>query len=94
MLWCEYSRNRVRFHTRKDVMMTAPAATLIAMVLLSPEQVCEMVPGMTKGNLAQMRFKGIGPKFLKPTPRTVVYRESDVVEWLEGSERTTTAEAS
>lgn len=73
--------------------MTAPTATLIAMVLLSPEQVCEMVPGMTRrATLLQMRFKGIGPKFLKPTPRTVVYRESDVIEWLEGSERTTLAE--
>ena len=92
MLWCEYSLNSVRYHTRKDVMMTASAATLVAMVLLSPEQVCEMVPGMTKGNLAQMRFKGIGPKFLKPSPRTVVYRESDIIEWLESSERTGTAE--
>lgn len=73
--------------------MTTSTATRVAMVLLSPEQVCEMVPGMTKGNLAQLRFKGIGPKYLKPSPRTVVYRESDIIEWLESSERTGTAEA-
>ncbi len=59
---------------------------------LKPEQVCEIVPGMTKANLAQLRFKGIGPKFLKPMPRVVIYRRSDVIAWLEGSERTTTAE--
>lgn len=58
---------------------------------LTAEQVCELIPGMTKSNLAQLRFKGGGPKFLKPTPRTVVYRERDVIDWLEGSERTSTA---
>lgn len=59
---------------------------------LTPEQVCELVPGMTKSNLAQLRFTGRGPKYLKPTARTVVYRELDVIEWLEASERTSTAE--
>ncbi|WP_349864141.1 hypothetical protein [Leifsonia sp. WHRI 6310E] len=57
---------------------------------LKPDQVCELIPGMTKGNLAQLRFTGKGPKFLKPTPRTVVYREDDVVSWLEGTEQTRT----
>lgn len=58
---------------------------------LSPEQACALIPGMTKSNLAQLRFTGKGPKFLKPTPRTVVYRERDIREWLEASERTSTA---
>lgn len=61
---------------------------------LTPDQVCDLVPGMTRSNLAQLRFTGKGPKFLKPTPRTVVYRESDVIEWLEASERTSTAKVS
>ena len=59
---------------------------------LSPEQACELIPGMTKSKLAQLRFTGQGPKFLKPTPRTVVYRRRDVIGWLEESERTSTAE--
>ena len=58
---------------------------------LTPKEAADLVPGMTTANLAQMRFKGQGPKFLKPTPRTVVYRERDVIEWLEASERTSTA---
>jgi hypothetical protein len=58
---------------------------------LTPDQVCDLIPGMTKSNLAQLRFKGQGPKFLKPTPRTVVYRESDCIAWLEASERTITS---
>ena len=58
---------------------------------LTPEQVTQLVPGMTRTNLAQLRFTGKGPVFLKPTPRTVVYRERDILAWLEGSERTSTA---
>lgn len=40
--------------------------------------------------LAQLRFKGTGPAFLKPTPRTVLYRRSALDAWLNASERTTT----
>ncbi|MDQ1217187.1 helix-turn-helix transcriptional regulator [Microbacterium arborescens] len=58
---------------------------------LTPKQAADLVPGMTTNNLAQLRFTGKGPKFLKPTPRTVVYRRSDVIAWLEASERTSTA---
>jgi hypothetical protein len=58
---------------------------------LSPDQVVDMVPGLTKGALAQLRFQGKGgPPWLNPTPKKIVYRESDIVTWLEGSERTRT----
>ncbi|WP_336647570.1 helix-turn-helix transcriptional regulator [Microbacterium sp. MMO-10] len=58
---------------------------------ITPEQVCEIIPGMTRNNLAQLRHKGTGPKYLKPTPRVIVYRRSDVIAWLEASERSGTA---
>lgn len=58
---------------------------------LSPEQVCEIVPGMTKGSLAQLRFTGKGPRYRKPTPKTVIYLESEVRNWVEGSARIGTA---
>lgn len=61
---------------------------------INPDQVCELIPGMTRNHLAQLRFTGKGPKFLKPSPRLVVYRESDVIAWLEASERTSTAAVS
>lgn len=59
---------------------------------LTPKQVCDLVPGLTVAHLGQLRFTGKGPKFLKPSPRKVIYRERDVIEWLEASERTTTAD--
>lgn len=60
-------------------------------IYLSPEQVCEIVPGMTKGSLAQLRFKGSGPRYRKPTPKTVLYVEAEVLAWVENSARYGTA---
>lgn len=58
---------------------------------LSPDQVVEMIPGMTKGALAQLRFTGKGPRYRKPTPKTVLYVEHEVIEWIENSARFGTA---
>ncbi|WP_020077209.1 hypothetical protein [Cryocola sp. 340MFSha3.1] len=63
-------------------------------VYLSPEQVCELIPGMTRALLAQMRFRGDGPPFIKVTPKKVVYRESAIDSFLDSRERTSTAAAS
>jgi hypothetical protein len=41
-------------------------------------------------NLDGSQSGGLPPKFLKPSPRTVLYREQDVVDWLEESERSIT----
>ncbi|MDQ0576473.1 helix-turn-helix transcriptional regulator [Agromyces albus] len=61
---------------------------------LTVDEVCELVPGMTKTNLAQLRFNGKGPRYRKPTPKTVLYLESEVIEWVEASARQGTAEVS
>lgn len=54
---------------------------------LTPAQVCERVPGMTTGSLAQMRYLGTGPRYFKPSHKRVLYSESDIVAWLEGTAR-------
>lgn len=54
---------------------------------LTPEQVCDLVPGTNKSYWAQLRFLGTGPKYLKPSPKKVVYIKDDVIEWLEGTAR-------
>ena len=48
------------------------------------DDVVSRMPGMTKGNLAQLRYTGKGPKFYKPSPRVVLYKWSDVQAWIEG----------
>jgi hypothetical protein len=60
---------------------------------LSPAQVADAVPGMTVGALAQLRYLGTGPKFRKPTAKTVVYVEQEVARWVEDSARTKTGAA-
>ena len=51
---------------------------------ISDDDVVSRMPGMTKGNLAQLRYTGKGPKFYKPSPRVVIYKWSDVQAWIEG----------
>ena len=60
--------------------------------LLTPEAVCELIPGMTKAKLAQMRFSGTGPAYYKPTAKTVVYDHETVMEWLRSTLRVGTSE--
>lgn len=57
---------------------------------LSPEQAAALIPGMTKAGLAQLRYAGGGPAYLKPTPRKVVYKESIVRAWIEANVYTRT----
>jgi len=59
---------------------------------LTPSEAAALIPGMTVVALAQHRYRGTGPVFLKPSPRMVLYRRADVVAWLEGNERISTRE--
>jgi len=56
---------------------------------IKPSDVTE-ITGLSAGALAQLRHQGTGPKFYKPTPRTVLYKRSEVVAWVEASARTDT----
>lgn len=65
----------------------------MAKTFITDSQLCEMLPGITKGQLAQMRYKGdSGLKFYKPTAKTVLYSLEEVEEWIERSARYGTAE--
>jgi predicted DNA-binding transcriptional regulator AlpA len=59
---------------------------------LSPDQVCELLPGISKSTLSQWRYLGMGPRYRK-LGKTVVYVRSEVIDWVEASARTSTAEA-
>ena len=63
---------------------------------MSPEQVCELVPGMTVENLKELRKKGKGPRYSKPTGplgHVVIYRRADVIAWVEGAFQSTREQA-
>lgn len=52
---------------------------------LSPAVICERIPSLTESLLAQLRYAGRGPRFYKPTQKTVLYKESEVIEWIEST---------
>lgn len=39
--------------------------------------------GISRNTLAQLRFRGDGPAFYKITSRTIRYRRSEVIAWME-----------
>ena len=45
---------------------------------------CDLT-GLSKSALGQLRYKGGGPRFYKPTKKTVLYKRSEVVAWIEAS---------
>jgi hypothetical protein len=55
---------------------------------LSPQEVCDLVPGLTVANLKDLRASGRGPRYRKPTGargKVTVYAEADVRAWVEAS---------
>ena len=57
--------------------------------MLTPAQLSAQL-GLTTGALAQMRYLGRGPTFLKLSARAVRYRQTDVDAWVAAAERTRT----
>lgn len=58
---------------------------------LKPAAVAEWLD-TTPGALAQMRYMGQGPKFVKIGGRSVRYMEADVLAWIEAQTRQQTGE--
>jgi hypothetical protein len=60
-------------------------ASTIADDIARPPQVAEAL-GITESALAQMRYRGTGPRFIKRGSR-VLYRWSDISTYLDGRTR-------
>lgn len=56
---------------------------------IQPAAVVE-ITGLSIAALAQLRYQGKGPRFYKPTPRTVLYRRNEVIAWVEASAQSRT----
>jgi hypothetical protein len=55
--------------------------------MATPEDLADALH-TTTGSLAQMRYRGDGPKFVRVGRRKVMYRWSDVEAWIADSTRT------
>jgi predicted DNA-binding transcriptional regulator AlpA len=60
--------------------------------LMAPPETAGVL-GVTLGHLAQLRYTGRGPRFIKLNGRAVRYRRIDVAEWLEQNLHTSTGGA-
>jgi predicted DNA-binding transcriptional regulator AlpA len=69
--------------------MTLKLAPEAADVLLAAREVAPQL-GVSEGNLAQWRYNGTGPKFVK-LGRLVRYRQSDVQAFIDANTRSNTA---
>ncbi len=56
---------------------------------IQPAEAAELT-GISIAALAQLRHRGQGPRFYKPTARAVLYKRSEVLAWVEASVRTKT----
>ena len=56
--------------------------------LLSMDELAALI-GANRNTLAQWRFRGTGPRYIK-RGRIILYRRSAVEEWLTAGERTST----
>lgn len=65
---------------RKTALETRPPTD----ELMRPQSAATYT-GYTRQTMSQWRYLGKGPKYLKPTPRTIIYRKSDLDEWLAAS---------
>lgn len=54
--------------------------------LATDAEFCEFA-GLTRGQSAQLRYTGRGPKFIKVTGRQVRYRWEDIEAWVESRTR-------
>lgn len=82
-------RRTERFKALMERIASAPDPDVLTMSI----DEAEVYIPMTKGQLSQLRYTGTGPKFLKPAPRTILYRKRDLDEWLNASEQITTAKS-
>lgn len=59
---------------------------------LAPDDVVALLPGVSKGQLAQWRYLGKGGPPYRKVGKSVLYAADEVLEWVESTARTSTAE--
>ena len=72
-----------------------PIRTIAEPQFLSPEQVCQLLPGMTPTILEDRRKKRLDPPYFKPTGDrggVTLYAHEDIVAWVERSRVATRSE--
>ena len=69
----------------------APLTQVIDGIYMTPANVCELVPSLTTGQLANFRYLGKGGPRYRKLGKKVIYVRAEVIAWVEGSARSGTA---
>lgn len=69
-----------RYYTYQD----ADLATLRQRTYVNESAILELVPTLPLWRLRDLRFRAVGPRFLKPSRRTVVYIAEEALDWADG----------
>lgn len=62
----------------------ADLETLRGRTYINEAQLLEAVPALPLWRIRDLRFRAVGPRFLKPTHRTVVYIVEEALDWADG----------
>lgn len=73
--------------------MATTEADAQASPYISQEEAGELLGGMNRASLANLRYAGTGPAYYK-VGRRILYRRDEVLKWIESTRRTSTAQAS
>ncbi len=69
---------------RRYTFQDADLATLRGRTYLSEAQLLELVPDLPLWRIRDLRFRAVGPRFLKPSQRTVIYIAEEALAWANG----------
>jgi len=62
----------------------AELSVLRARTYVTEAQVLELIPDLPLWRIRDLRFRAVGPRFLKPTPRRVIYVAEEALDWAAG----------
>lgn len=72
--------NEDRLYTFHD----ADLETLRNRTYISESQLLDLVPNLPLWRIRDLRFRAVGPRFLKPTRQTVIYIAEEALDWADG----------
>lgn len=58
--------------------------TLRSRTYINEAQLLEAVPALPPWRIRDLRFRAVGPRFLKPSPRSVIYVLEEALDWANG----------
>ncbi|MGM7668377.1 helix-turn-helix transcriptional regulator [Microbacterium sp. A196] len=66
--------------------LTSPSSPSLDHTYISPQEVADLIPGLTVKKLAEWRYERRGPRYRK-IGRLILYALDELEDWIEASAR-------